>query len=145
LFGAQSKRKREKAAMNRRTPKSPGALALAGALGGLLLMSGCGGAPRPADAEAAPKALQSTLDAWKAGQSREAFSKESRIQTSDSRWDGGYKLLGYEVGPGEPHGYDLNFKVTLRLEDAKGKKLQEKATYAVSTSPRTAVIRLEEM
>jgi hypothetical protein len=128
-----------------RSTHRPRALALAGALGGLLLISGCGGSPRPADAEAAPKALSAVLDAWKAGLTREAFGKESRIQTSDSRWDGGYKLLDYEVGPGETHGYDLNFKVKLRLVDPKGKKLEEKATYAVATSPKVVVLRLEEM
>jgi hypothetical protein len=115
------------------------------ALAALLLALGCGTKPKMSDAEAAPKALRTVLDAWKGGQPREAFSRESAIQTSDSRWDRGFKLLDYEVGRGEPHGYDINFKVTLRLQDPKGKKVQEKATYAVNTSPKLVVILIEEL
>ena len=120
-------------------------LALIGLLGSLCFAEGCGHSPKQANPDEAPKALRTVLDAWKGGKTREGFSRESPIQTFDSRWDGGYKLLEYEIGPGETHGYNVNFQVTLRLEDAKGKKRQEKATYTVATSPRVSVRCVEDM
>jgi hypothetical protein len=121
------------------------ALAVPGLLVGLCLAAGCGRPPKHADPDEAPKALRTVLDAWKGGQTREAFSRESPIRIADSRWDGGYKLLEYEIGPVETHGYTLSFQVTLRMKDAKGKKQLEKATYAVATSPLVAVRRVEDM
>lgn len=119
--------------------------AACGLLVGLSLVLGCGGRPKSADPEVARQTLQTVLEAWKGGQSRDDFAKQSSIHTADSRWAGGCKLLGYTIAATEVHGYDLNFQVSLDLEDGQGNKIQEKALYRVATSPRLVVIRGEDM
>ncbi len=112
----------------------------------LWLAAGCGPSPKPAQPEAARQTLQALLEAWKGGSTPEAFAKKSSSHVADSRWAGGYKLLEYEIAPSEEvHGYDLNFQVTLRLEDARGNKVREKTIYRVATSPRLVVLRAEEL
>ena len=90
-------------------------------------------------------ALQEVLDAWKDGKSQAAFVKASPIHVTDARWAGHYKLVGYEIAGEEPHGHNLSYQVTLQLEDKQGKKLKEKATYVVATSPKKVVIRNQEL
>jgi len=66
------------------------------------------------------------------------------VTVADRQWHKGIKLLDYEIdGDGKPDGFDVQFKVKLTVQDAAGKKSQEKAVYNVSTSPRLVVVRSE--
>jgi hypothetical protein len=108
------------------------------------LVSGCR-SPKPADPDAARKTLQAAFDAWKDGKPQESYVRSSSVHVADDRWAGGYKLLDYDITAGEEvNGYDLNFRVTLRLEDPKGKALKETASYKVAMSPKRVILRNED-
>ncbi len=107
-------------------------------------VSGCR-SPKPAEPDAARKTLQAAFDAWKEGKTQEAYVRSSSVHIADDRWAGGYKLLDYELAAGEEvNGYDLNIRVTLRLEDPKGKSLKETASYKVAMSPKRVILRNED-
>ena len=111
----------------------------------LCLVVGCGYSPKPASPEAARKALQTALEGWKKGQTQESFVEQSSIQTVDSRWSNGCRLMRYEIDAGEErHGYDLNYQVTLQIQDRNGRTFQEKACYSIATAPKVVVIRKED-
>jgi hypothetical protein len=111
---------------------------------GLGLVAGCS-SPKPAEPAAARKTLQGAFDAWKEGKAQEAYSRSSSVHIADDRWAGGYKLLDYDIASGEEvSGYDLNFRVTLNLEDPKGKTIKETASYKVAMSPKRVIIRNED-
>ncbi len=102
---------------------------------------GCG-SPKPAEPDAARKTLQAAFDAWKDGKTQEAYVRSSSVHVADDRWAGGYKLLDYDITAGEEvNGYDLNFRVTLHLEDSKSKPLKETVSYKVAMSPRRVILR----
>src|SRR5689334_11426032 len=100
-------------------------LALLGLLVCLCIVTGCG-SPKHADAGTARKTLETIFEAWKSGKTKDAFLQGSSIKVIDGRWEGGCKLLEYEIDTGEEaRGYDLSYQVTLQLEDGKGRKFQE--------------------
>ncbi|HEX5272383.1 MAG TPA: hypothetical protein VFW33_17925 [Gemmataceae bacterium] len=108
------------------------------------LAAGCN-SPRQADPAAARDALRAAFEAWKGGRSPDACLKESSLFVIDGRWEGGCKLIEYEIADGgEPQGYDMTFRVNLRLKDPKGRAIQETATYRVATSPKKVVVRGDE-
>ncbi len=124
-----------------RTLRSTAAAALVAWLG---LAGGCN-SPRQADPAAARDALRAALDAWKADQTPDAFIKQSSVFVIDGRWEGGCKLLSYDIADGEQaQGYDLCFQVTLSLRDPKARAIRETATYRVATTPKKVVVRNDE-
>ncbi len=116
------------------------------ALSLLVAAGGCRPTPaaRDSDPAQAREALAQALDAWKKGDSLPTFQGANPALTVvDRQWKAGAKLLNYELGAGAPNGFDIQFTVTLTLQDASGKKGTEKATYIVSTNPALVVIRSE--
>jgi hypothetical protein len=120
------------------TGKTLGALLRAG------LLSGCGGLPppRPVDAEQARQTLQQTLDAWKAGEEPSSLQgRKPAVHVADHDWDAGVRLLDYTLAGDQPRGGDLLCRVTLSLENDKGRKYQKAAVYSVGTGSALTVLR----
>ena len=106
--------------------------------------SGCQPAAEPAAPELARDSLRQALDAWKQGERPEAFQERTEIAAVERRWAQGVRLLAYEIqGEGRMHGFDWQCPVHLSLQDKLGKKMQERATYNISTSPARVVVRSE--
>ncbi len=92
----------------------------------------------------ARETLRQALDAWKQGETLEAFRGRSTIAVVERKWQPGARLLDYEVvGDGEPSGFDWQCRVRLSLQHASGRKSQEKAVYTISTSPARVIVRSE--
>jgi hypothetical protein len=112
-----------------------------------LLASGCSTGPTPqaADSTQARTALQTALDAWKAGEKPEDLAKRSPpLHIKDVDWDGGFQLVGYEANAeGKLVGYDMNYPVVLELKGPKGDSVKKKAVYTVTTKPELIVSRQE--
>jgi hypothetical protein len=108
--------------------------------------TGCGQVvPQPSDPVVGRDTLSRVLDAWKRGDSLDAYKVASPAVTVVNRpWKQGVKLIEYEIeGAGEPNGFDVQYTVRLSLQDSAGKQSKEKALYVVSTSPRLVVIHTE--
>jgi hypothetical protein len=109
-----------------------------------LCQSGCQPAAQPAVPEQARDALRQALNAWKQGERPDAFQERTEITAVERRWATGVRLLAYEFqGEGRMHGFDWQGRVNLSLQDAHGKKMQERAIYNVSTAPARVVVRSE--
>jgi hypothetical protein len=107
---------------------------------------GCSGQqspPAPSDPATARATLVKVLDAWKGGESLDAFKATNPTITPVNRpWQQGLKLSDYTIDEKtEMSGYDVRF--TVRETTADGKKSSEKATYNVSTTPKLVVVRTE--
>jgi hypothetical protein len=115
--------------------------------GVLLLAAGCGtgSSPQAADSSQARTALQTALDAWKAGEKPEDLEKRSPpLHIKDVDWNGGFQLVGYEANTdGKLVGYDMNYPVNLELKSPKGDTVKKKAVYTVTTKPELIVSRQE--
>ena len=116
------------------------------ALAALCGLAGCWAShPGPSDPGAARAALAAALDAWKGGATPDEYRQAApAVTVSDRHWQKGTKLVAYEIdGDGKPDGFDVQFPVKLTVQDAAGKKTQEKAVYNVSTAPKLVVVRYE--
>jgi hypothetical protein len=110
----------------------------------ILVQPGCRPAAQPANPERAGAALREALDAWQKGESAEAYHGRTAVTVSESKWQGGARLDGYEmIGAGEMAGFDWQCRVRLSLQDDGGRKWEEKATYSVSTAPALVIVRSE--
>ncbi len=87
-------------------------------------------------------ALESALDAWKQGQSPEAFERSgSSMVVQDLDWSAGAKLVGHQIlDDGEPADANLRINVKLTLEK-KGKPVEKTVRYLVTTSPSVTIFR----
>ena len=116
---------------------------LATLLAGIVLM-GCAPAPLPPpDAAESRSALESALNAWRAGEVAPTWSGKP-IRFNDGRFQKGIKLVAYEIGTEQDYGYDRQIQVMLTLRDARGKSRKEKSVYHVRTRPEIVVTRTEE-
>ena len=129
--------------------KSIGAILLAAIailailLAGMVLM-GCAPAPLPPpDAAQSRSALESALNAWRAGEVAPTWSGKP-IRFTDGRFQKGVKLVAYEIGTEQDFGYDRQVQVILTLLDARGQKRKEKTVYHVRTRPDVVVARAED-
>ncbi|MFO0799808.1 MAG: hypothetical protein U0804_20235 [Gemmataceae bacterium] len=107
---------------------------------------GCGPSrPNPSDPALGRDTLKGVLDAWKAGGTPDAYQQANpAVTVAERHWKQGTKLLDYEFdGDGKPDGFDVQFKVKLTVQDAAGKKSQDRAVYNVSTTPKLVVVRYE--
>jgi hypothetical protein len=113
----------------------------------LVFFAGCGygGAAQPADRDQAHKALQTALDAWKAGEKPEALENlTTPIHVKDADWRGGFLLVGYRADQdGKLVGFDMNYPVVLDLKNPKGTPVKKTAVYSISTRPGLRVTRQE--
>jgi hypothetical protein len=111
---------------------------------GVAVQPGCEPSAQPADSDRARATLREALDAWQEGQTPEEFRGRSAVTAVESKWQAGYRLLGYEmIGDGETSGFDWQCKVRLSLQSAGGQKSQEKAIYSISTAPAVVIVRSE--
>ena len=112
----------------------------------LVLSMGCGSSPPPPSDPVKGKALLvNALDAWKRGESLDAYRKATpTVTVADRQWEQGVRLLNYELtSEGKPEGFDVQFTVKLSLDEKSPKKGQEKTLYAISTAPAQVIVRLE--
>lgn len=109
------------------------------------LCLGCGGPPAATDPAQATAALRTALDAWQKGEAV-ASLKDGRpsIQMVDPDWQGGFKLLRYEVQKEQPWGADVVFHTVLSLQKGTGKAVQRKAVYTVGAGSVVAIVRGED-
>ena len=111
-----------------------------------LVVTGCGESlATPSDPAKAAVALKKVLESWKAGETPESLASRSpAIQVIDLDWRQGYKLVGYIVDDtGYLAGYDMNYKVSLRLKSPKGRLIKRTAVYTVTTHPEVMIQRQE--
>ena len=106
----------------------------------LVAVAGCAGQktpPAPSDPTAGKAALQKVLDAWKNGDTLDAFQKANPdITVVNTAWQQGVKLPEYTIDEkSDMNGYDVQF--TVRESAKKGGKV----SYTVSTTPKLVVIR----
>lgn len=108
-----------------------------------VLSAGCGGGPPPpVNPPQARDALRTILDAWKKGESYEAFKeRNASFPVNEFEWGDGYKLSSYKIDSEKEMGASLQCEVQLNLEDAKGNAVQRNARYQVTTSPVVTVVR----
>lgn len=123
---------------------------LAGTLTLLLLLllglTGCGSMASPSDPVEGLKVLQTTLDAWKAGEQPADLAKRTPpIHVSDGDWLSGLRLQNYSTGENKLVGSDVNYNVVLELKNAKGAAVKKDAVYAVTTSPKLLVNRQDSL
>jgi hypothetical protein len=121
-----------------RIPAYAGLLAMLLAAG----LSGCS-APKPDDPDQARATLTTALDAWQSGRTIDEVTNGSpAIVVSDPAWKNGFKLSRYQIAEKtSAAGLDLKFPVALRLQDPKGKDVEEKVNYTVSVQPTRTVLR----
>jgi hypothetical protein len=108
---------------------------------------GCGAPspPNPSDPVAGKETLTKALDAWKRGETHEAYKQSApSVTVVDKQWKDGYKLLSYEIDDSVPDGFDVQFKAKLEVKDPSGKQSKSKAVYNVSTSPAFVIVRAME-
>jgi hypothetical protein len=115
---------------------------------GVAALAGCRrhAPPAPADPDKAREVLQTTLTAWQKGESADSLRRQwPAITAVDPKWKSGHRLVRYEIADNhEVVGSDVQCRALLVLEPARGKQLQEKAVFRVSTSPALVVVRTEE-
>jgi hypothetical protein len=107
---------------------------------------GCGPSrPDPSDPALGRETLTGVLDAWKNGETVDGYKQAApAVTVAERQWKLGLKLLDYAIdGDGKADGFDVQFKVKLTVQDAAGKKTQERAVYNVSTTPKLVVVRYE--
>ena len=107
---------------------------------------GCGSSPDRTlvNESVAIEACETFLDTWREGLTPQDL--QPRILGSDYAWDAGFKLISYELLPGEKnHGTTLEISAHLTLEDGNGVITKSNAIYTVGTSPEVTVIRMDPM
>lgn len=109
----------------------------------LAFSGGCGtGSPPPVEADSGREALRNVLEAWKQGETYEAFRKNNASPiVNDPEWRDGFKLADYKIGTEKESGASLHCDVMLTLKEPKGKTVERKAVYQVNTSPSVTVAR----
>ncbi len=111
-----------------------------------LVLPGCSGAAAHAvDPSRARDALVMVLDRWKTGGDIKTLSSSaSPITVQDFDWQGGAKLVHYELlGDGQQRDANLSVKVKLTLagKQGKAKNVEKTVYYLVGTSPSLTVFR----
>jgi hypothetical protein len=107
------------------------------------LLQGCHrGLDKDVDADEAAKALQTALEAWESGKSREELEKMTpSILINEDDWRTGKRLLEFKVENCSLSGRQIRSRVQLKLQDKNGKTLDRRATYIIDTTPRIVIVR----
>jgi len=114
------------------------------ALALLLLPAGCQSyRPPETDPAKGREALTSALETWMKGGTPDDLKKGSpAIVVSDPDWEGGYRLLRYDLDPTDRRaGVDLRLTARLTLKGPTGKTVQKTAGYLISTGSGLRVLR----
>jgi hypothetical protein len=108
------------------------------------LLAGCGGSdvPPAVDPDEAARQLRAALDAWKSGEPHDSLAaKTPPIVFTEPLWEGGTKLLTYELGPVELNGRQGRCTAKLVLQGKDGKQSERKIGYVIDTVPRVVIVR----
>ena len=110
----------------------------------MCLLAGCGGpdVPAPVDPAEAGRHLAAALEAWKAGEPHAGLAaKAPPVVFSEPLWEGGTRLLAYEVGPVELNGRQGRCNAKLALRSPDGKQYDRSIGYQIDTTPRVVIVR----
>lgn len=108
------------------------------------LAAGCGGpgVPPPVDPAEAGRQLTAALDAWKQGEAFGTLAARSPpVVFNEPLWEGGTKLLAYELGPVEMNGRQARCTAKLSLKGQDGKASERSIGYVIDTTPRVVIVR----
>jgi hypothetical protein len=126
--------------------KMSGVLVALGASVCVWALLGCGDelAPRgsPPARDEAEQILTKALDAWKNDRVKSLGEQEPPIRFVDQDQAAGAKLEGYEIGANmKAVGPVIDFPVTIRIRDRRGKASEVATMYQVTMAPNVAVLR----
>jgi hypothetical protein len=95
-----------------------------------------------ADPDEGSKALQTALEAWKSGKSPKELAKiKPSILMNEDDWRLGKRLLDFKVEESSLSGRQIRTRVQIKLQDKDGRKLDQRATYIIDTTPRIVIVR----
>jgi hypothetical protein len=98
------------------------------------------------DAAAAKAALETALDAWKAGQSPSDAASQGSLIWTDEDWKAGRKLSAYQlVSEPEQNGGHWRIYAELSLEGKSKTSVPTRASYAVTLGEPTVILRGDEL
>lgn len=106
---------------------------------------GSGSGPWKLDVDLARESLETSLKAWKEGETPAALEQKSpKIIVGDVDWKSGKKLLEFKVKDGDSNeGTNLRKFVELTLQSESGQPIRVDAAYLISTRPIITVFRQE--
>jgi hypothetical protein len=110
----------------------------------LALLAGCGGSevPPAVDTDEAARHLGAALEAWKNGEPHAGLvAKNPPVVFTEPLWDGGTRLLAYELGPVELNGRQGRCTAKLSLQGKDGKQYERSVGYVIDTVPRVVIVR----
>jgi hypothetical protein len=110
---------------------------------GLCVLAGCQPAPPAAvNAGKARDVLKTALDSWKKGEADTALQAATPpIYIIDPEWQGGVKLIDFEILGDEEKDAHLFAQVKLTVRGPGGKDGTRTVTFIVSTAPNLTVSR----
>lgn len=111
---------------------------------GLAILAGCGGpeVPPAVDPAEAGRQLAVALDSWKAGEPHAGLAaKAPPVVFSEPLWEGGTRLLAYDLGPVELNGRQARCTAKLSLRNPDGKQYERSIGYQIDTTPRVVIVR----
>ena len=110
-----------------------------------LLAAGCGTTaelPPTVDPADAGRELTAALDTWKKGEPHASLiARPVPVVFSEPLWEGGTRLLSYELGAVERHGRQARCTAKLALQEKSGKQYERKIGYQIDTTPRVVIAR----
>ena len=110
-----------------------------------LVAVGCGKKAPPQPAEKAERMVEVFLDAWSRGEPADKFSDaENPIQGTDPDWKAGYRLLSFlsaDAKQNENQPDHILCRVSLYLQDKKGKKQEKTVVYDVQLGEKSVIHR----
>ncbi len=106
---------------------------------------GCGSGPWKLDVDVACESLETSLKAWKAGETPVVLEQKSpKIIVGDVDWKAGKKLLEFKIRDSDSNeGTNLRKFVELTLQSESGQPIRVDAAYLISTRPVITVFRQE--
>jgi len=111
----------------------------------VLASAGCGTTselPPTVDLADAGRELTAALDAWKKGEPHASMTaKAPPVVFSEPLWEGGTRLLSFELGAVELHGRQARCTAKLALQEKSGKQYERKIGYQIDTTPRVVIAR----
>ncbi len=118
-------------------------LLYAGVIFSTLLASGCGKTPPATDK--AERNVEEFLDAWSRGESPDKFADANRpMQGTDPDWKAGHRLVSFlcaETKPSEETPDHVRCRVSLALQDKKGKRWEKDVLYDVQLGDKCVISR----
>lgn len=108
----------------------------------LVAAAGCGqGLPPAADPGRARAALQTSLEAWKEGQSPDALRARSpAIYFNDDAWKADTRLADYAIRSEAANGQGWRCDVQLTLQAGDGQTRDRLASYQIDTDPEIVIV-----